>query len=159
MSSLRPTPERPGLWVSAPASSTNWARPAAPARAEWWCRCGLHRTASGHLAVGRLVTDHGAHQELCPVRREQPCQHCGKPTTHRSQDAQGWPACPDCYSTWAERPPEQRRRVNAAKAITARQRQRHKARRTRLALEAQGFDTDTAAALISGCLVPMDPDD
>ncbi|MGW2347681.1 hypothetical protein [Actinacidiphila glaucinigra] len=119
----------------------------------------VHRTASGHLAVARLVTDHGTHQDLCPVRREQPCQHCGKPTTHRTHGVQGWPACPDCYSAWAERPPEQRRRANAAKAITARQRQRHKARRLRLALETQGFDTDTAAALISGGLVPVETAD
>ncbi|MET9873361.1 hypothetical protein ABZZ36_01815 [Actinacidiphila glaucinigra] len=155
MSSLRPTPERPGLWVSAPASTANWVRPAQPAQAEWWCRCGLHRTATGHLAVGRLVADHASHQSHCPARREQPCQHCGKPT----RGVQGWPAHEDCYSAWAERPTEQRRRDKAAKAIGKRQGQRAQARRTRLALEAQGFDTATAAALISGGLVPVDTDD
>ncbi|MFJ4850717.1 hypothetical protein [Streptomyces sp. NPDC088733] len=109
--------------------------------------------------MSRLVAEHGSHQDHCPARREQPCQHCGKPTTHRSHGAQGWPAHPDCYSAWAERPTEQRRRDRAAKAIGKRQGQRAQARRTRLALEAQGFDTDTAAALISGGLVPVDTDD
>jgi hypothetical protein len=157
---LLPTPDRPGLWVSA-APNPRWpmhTSTANPARAAFACRCGLTRTAIGHIGVAALTADYRRHLTVCPLIPELPCQHCGQPTRARSSGNQGWPAHPECYDAWEHRVPAQRRREQQAKAIANRDRQRRNAARLRRDLIRRGYAPDLAAAIASGDIPTTDDD-
>ncbi|MFF7156778.1 hypothetical protein [Streptomyces sp. NPDC008139] len=149
---LRPTPALPGIRISAPVHAERpfgSVQPAAPF-AEYVCRCGATDTAHGAEAVAALVAWWDDHQPQCPGRTERPCQHCGKPTRARSSGMSGWPAHPECYAAWAERPVEQRRRAHQADRIKARETQRWKTARLRDRLAKDGYAPDVIDLIISG---------
>jgi hypothetical protein len=151
MSDVEPTPARPGLRVFAPSHPrqpyAGWS-PSIPTAAAA-CRCGKQATAAGADQVAALVAAWSAHVDACESRPERPCQHCGTPTRHRSSGVSGWPACPDCYAAWAERPVEQRRRQHAASRIAAREAQRAKTARLRKQMERDGYAPDVIALVVA----------
>ncbi|WP_243878031.1 hypothetical protein [Streptomyces sp. SUK 48] len=67
-----PTPERPGIRISAPPvyrhpyDGARWSkRYAATPTAAYACPCGEIRTAQGQDAVAALVTEYAAHKHFC----------------------------------------------------------------------------------------------
>ncbi|MEU1414008.1 hypothetical protein [Streptomyces sp. NPDC005731] len=67
-----PTPDRPGIRISAPPvyrhhwDGARWSkRYAATPTAAYACRCGQTDTARGQQAVADLVTDYDTHKAVC----------------------------------------------------------------------------------------------
>ncbi|MFD8148223.1 hypothetical protein [Streptomyces sp. NPDC059708] len=70
-----PTPERPGIRISAAPvyrhhhDGARWShRYADTPTATYACRCGQTRTATGQHAVAALVAEYDHHRDLCPQR-------------------------------------------------------------------------------------------